>query len=73
MNFLKKYNELFLIARVIAFIVMDVMWFYDFAIGKETLWLIGGIIFALLALFQIEELYLYYKNRKIEKLKTGNN
>lgn len=70
MKFLKKYKQAYHISAIAVFLIGAIMWFYDFATEKDGMKLIGGILWALMALFQIEELCLFYKNRKSEQVKS---
>lgn len=70
MRFLKKYQRAYRISALVVFLAGAIMWFYDFASGKDGMKLFGGILFTIMALFQIGELSLYYKNRKSEQVKS---
>ena len=69
MVFFKKYRLTYLICAVVVMLVGSIMWFYDFATEKDGMKLIGGIVWAVMALFYIEDLYLFYKKRKSEQVK----
>lgn len=70
MSFYKKNQQGYLIAKAVAFIIGSVMWLYRYSEDAMKMDLFGGVVFGVLAVFGIEELYLFYKNRKSERVKS---
>ena len=71
MSFYKKHQQGYLIAKAVAFISGSVMWLYKYSEEGMKMDLFGGIVFGFLAVFGIEELYSFYKNRKSEQVKSN--
>lgn len=59
-----KYRGVYLILAFVVFVFGSAMAFYDFFVAKDGMRLFGGIMFAIMAVFQAEDLYVFYKNRR---------
>lgn len=68
---MKKYRLIYLTLALLVFALGSVMAFYDFADQKNGMKLLGGIVFGLMSIFQAEELYVFIKNKKSEKLNSA--
>ena len=64
-----KYRLHYLIVTVVLLIMVTVFNFYDFYEKKDGMKMIGGIVFGLMTIFQVEELYVFIRNKNAEKVK----
>ncbi|MFM6925654.1 MAG: hypothetical protein ACKOU7_09160 [Ferruginibacter sp.] len=58
-----KYRIIYLTLAVLVFALGSVFAFYDFSEKKDGMRLFGGIVFGLMAIFQVDELYAFIKKR----------
>jgi hypothetical protein len=62
---MKKNKLPMLLLTALAFLLISVWKFYDYAVGIDKgMSLVGGIIFGILALVYIHDLYEFMKNKK---------
>ena len=59
-----KYRFHFLIGIVVLNVIISVFNFYDYAVEKDGMRMISGIVFGVLALFYAHDAYEYLKNKK---------
>lgn len=67
-----KYRLIYLILALLVFALGSSLAFYDYAQKKEGIRLIGGIVFGLMAIFQVDDLYTFIKNKDSEKLNSAD-
>lgn len=59
-----KHRQIFLIFFIVVMIINSVMSFYQFADTKEGMKLTGGILFGVMAIIFIDDLYQLIKEQK---------
>ena len=70
--FMKKYRLPYLIFVLVVFTYLTVRSFYNFSIGEDKgMSMIGGILFGVMAIFNVEDLYVFIKNKKSERLNSA--
>jgi hypothetical protein len=66
-----KYRHIYLTLALLVFALGSVMAFYDFVEKKDGMKLFGGIVFGIMTIFKAEDLYVFIKNKKSEKLNSA--